>query len=245
MMRLVVQRRSSWRCGDTIFKGILPLLLVHAAFRRNRRHLRDVTAEVVTEGESITQDLREGEPHIAAPSAAVEADSHPPHVAEVERYESPLDEPAERVDPEPEIRSAEPSVPPMVDAPIDHRQVESAPHAPVAPSVSIDEWTCEIALWRGDGNAIFYARTYRDGEELTIAESPAFEFRGDDEPEQTKEILGAHHGLGKQLVRAGWEPSGCGRDWYNHRFRRDFTVAGLLASLTTPAPSARRGSNTH
>jgi len=268
MMRLVVQRRSSWRFGDgpriweTVFTGVLSLLLVHAGFRRNRRPLREVRAEIVTEGESFAPDLRESESHIVSRPAAVEPESHLPHLTDVAKYESrldepaelvpldepaelvPLDESAELVDAEPEIRSAEPSVSPTVDAPVDHRPDESAPPAPFAPTISIDEWTCEIALWHGDGNAIFYARTYRHGEELTIAESQPFVFRGQDEPEQTKEILRAHHRLGKQLVRAGWEPSGSGGAWYNHRFRRDFTVAGLIASLTTPATSAQRGSNT-
>jgi hypothetical protein len=259
MMRLVVQRSSSWRFGDgpliwdTVFTGVLSLLLVHAGFRRNRRPLREVRAEIVTEGESFAPDLRESESHIVSRPAAVEAESHLPHLADVAKYESPLDEPAELVpldepaelvDAEPEIRSAEPSVSPTVDAPVDHRPDEPAPPALFAPSISIDEWTCEIALWHGDSNAIFYARTYWQGEELTIAESQPFGFRGQDDPEETKEIRRAHHRLGKQLVRAGWEPSGSGGPWYNHRFRRDFTVAGLIASLTTPATSARRDSNT-
>jgi hypothetical protein len=250
MMRLMVQRGGTWRCGDgprvgdTIFTAMLALLLVHARFRRNRRPLREVRAEIVTEDESFTGDLPESESHLVSPPAAVEAESQLSNLADVAEYESQLDEPAEPVNAEPEIASAEPSVSPTLDAPFEPRQDQSAPPAPFDPSISMEEWTCEIALWRGEDSAIFYARTYRDGEELTIAESPLFRFRGQDEPKQTKEILRAQHALRQQLVRAGWEPSGCGGDWYNHRFRRDFTVAGLIASLTTPISFARRRSST-
>jgi hypothetical protein len=106
--------------------------------------------------------------------------------------------------------------------------------------VSTEEWTCEIALWREHDEAVLYARSFHGEEELTIAESPRFHVSGDGVPEQSTASLDAHEQLCDELARDGWERVGRGVDWYNDRFRRDFSVAALTASLATRIVFARR-----
>ena len=141
--------------------------------------------------------------------------------------------------------SAQPEVPAQPDVPIEpdasgQPEPSAQPAAQVAPSVSTEEWTCEIALWREHDEAVLYARSFHGKEELTIAESPRFHVSGDGIPEQSTASLDAHEQLCDELARDGWERVGRGVDWYNDRFRRDFSVAALTASLTTRIVFARR-----
>lgn len=122
--------------------------------------------------------------------------------------------------------------------PLQHEEPERpAPEGP--PSLSKEHWSCEIALWSDEERALFYARSFREDEEVTIAESPSFSIdaaRGARSPASTA----AHARLREELLRMGWVPDGRGTEWYGERFRRDFSVAALNASLTAQGPSPRR-----
>jgi hypothetical protein len=112
-----------------------------------------------------------------------------------------------------------------------------APEGP--PSLSREHWSCEIALWSDGQRALFYARSFREDEEVTIAESPSFP--GDETSgAKSPASAAAHARLREELLRMGWVPDGRGTEWYGERFRRDFSVAALNASLTAQGPSPRR-----
>jgi len=224
-MPSAVRQRSGSSCrdgafdaGDVVFTALLSMLLVHAAFGRNRRELREVEAQVVSRdqagGDAFPELSREDE----ATGANVELEPRLPS-------------------------AASPPAPPLEEL-WDDDDPGPAPAAPApAPSVSLREWTCEIALWHSHGKTAFYARTFCEGEELALAESRPFETEGDI-PGQTGAALEAHRALCDELVQAGWQRFGLRHAWYSETFRRDFTVAGLLASLTTRVSFARRPSIT-
>jgi hypothetical protein len=121
----------------------------------------------------------------------------------------------------------------------DPGQAKPGPVHPAPPELSVmtggeaaararppSEWvsTCEIAFWRGYRKGAFYARTYLEGEEVAVAESPAFRPIGD-EPDRTDEAEAAYEALCEALAEAGWHRVGAGTDWYGGTFRRDFTDA--------------------
>jgi len=115
----------------------------------------------------------------------------------------------------------------------------SAPEAPPAVTDAPElqpshpeptEWTCQIRFWRGYRKAAFYARTYYDGEEVAVAESPLFRARGSGPPEPTEKAEEAHKALCDQLERAGWRLVAAGDTWFDHTFRRE------LRAPAEPAP---------
>jgi hypothetical protein len=233
-----------------------PVLL--SVLGRKRAPVREVEAQIVTDEE--LRALGKGD----ATSIAEEGAAEPPPIAQVatedetvmsaapevfddEGDQTPAEpeapaEPHARTEPDAPI---EPVVPIQPDAPIQpdppaQPDPPTQPAAQVAPSVSTEEWTCEIALWREHDEAVLYARSFHGEEELTIAESPRFHVSGDGVPEQSTASLDAHGRLCEELARDGWERVGRGVDWYNDRFRRDFSVAALTASLATRIVFARR-----
>jgi hypothetical protein len=134
---------------------------------------------------------------------------------------------------------AEPDAPIEPDAPTEPDPA-TQPAAQVGPSLSTEEWTCEIAFWREHDEAVLYARSFHGEEEITIAESPRFPVGADGVSKQSKASVNAHERLCEDLAAAGWERVGRGVDWYSDRFRRDFSVAALNASLTPRIVFARR-----
>jgi hypothetical protein len=194
------------------------MLLVHAAFGRKwrGRAVREVEMEVVSEEEIPAEAFRELSPEDDVTGADVELSS------------APL-----------------PAAPPDEFGAADESGPAPAAMAPAAaPSVSLREWTCEIALWRSYGKTAFYARTFREGEEVVVAESRPFQSNGGEIPEPAGAALEAHRALCDELVRAGWERLGRRHTWYSDMFRRDFSVAGLVASLNTRISFVRSSSST-
>jgi len=182
-----------------------------------------------------------------------EREAGPPGEDELER-EQELRTLVAEVPPVPEssendARAAEvewdPPLPSAVSPPLEElRDAADAGSARAAsappPSVSLREWTCEIALWRSHGKTAFYARAFREDEEVAVAESRFFEAHGEDIPELTDAALRAHSALSDELLQAGWEKVGLGHAWYSDTFRRDSTVADLVASLTPNRVHKRR-----
>jgi hypothetical protein len=146
--------------------------------------------------------------------------------------------------PEPPV-AADPVVEePAAPEPAEEQRAEEPAQAPnppsAAPSVSTEEWSCEIALWSEPDYAVFYARSFHDGDEIRIAESPRFPVARNATAEPTKVALMAHKSLCDELARAGWTRVGPGAEWYGDRFRRDFSVAALTSSLKTQLLYTRR-----
>lgn len=179
------------------------------------------------EGEIVRTDEVDGKPIPEAPLDGHDG-AEPPHSDGTATAHRAADDtaPQEVADDEaPQRREPEP--------------VQAAPPA-AAPTVSTQQWTCEIGLWRIDGEAVFYARSFHDGEELIVAESRPFPMNGDGPPEQSDDPLTAHQDLCNELERVGWERVGPGTEWYGDHFRRNFSVAALNTSLTTRIVFARR-----
>jgi hypothetical protein len=92
------------------------------------------------------------------------------------------------------------------------------------------ERACDIRFWRGYRKAAFYARTFEDGEEVAVAESPLFRVRGNGQPERTREAENAYEALREGLEREGWRLVESGDAWFDHTFRREPRVSPEPAS---------------
>jgi hypothetical protein len=192
-----------------------------------RGPIRDVDPEVIR----AEDDLPPDEQPVPSPRAAVDpVPDVDPEVIRAEddlpRDEQPVPSPEAAVDPVPRLREVETA----------HAQDA----APDTPPVSLHGWHCEIAVWRGGGEAVFYARAFHEGEEIPVAESPPFALVGGGTPEQDPGTVEAHRLLCAELTEAGWVRVDAGPEWYGDRFRRDFSVAALNASLKAHIRHVRR-----
>lgn len=182
------------------------------------------------------EPLREVEPEVIPPEPLAVVESREAVPVEPKAVEpKPVD--PKPVEPKPvPLAPAPPPVPePVAPAALRH----AASSDSESPSVSTERWSCEIALWTDHDRGVFYARSFHRGEEVVVAESPAFAVAGSD-VEESAEAVAAYRSLCDELVRVGWTREGSGPDWYGARFRRDFSMAALNASLTSQAGSARR-----
>jgi hypothetical protein len=238
------------------------------ALGRKRAPIREVEVELVTPAELADYGVADPvvEPH-GMPAAPPFVSPLPePVVSAVtapvddERFDEEaaedIPEPDERPSPPAFAERFAPAAEPAVSAvpePLDDERPEEEPgeaerddptptpsSTSPPPAVSLDQWTCEIALWSEHAKAVFYARSFRDGEEITIAESTLFPLGADGTVEPTDTALEAHESLCEELAHAGWQRVGRGVEWYGDRFRRDFSVGALNASLTTRIAFARR-----
>jgi len=75
---------------------------------------------------------------------------------------------------------------------------------------------------------------------VTVAESPGFAVPSTGTVEESPAAVAAYESLCDDLVRMGWARDADGRDWYGTRFRRDFSLSALNASLTAHVTSERR-----
>lgn len=81
--------------------------------------------------------------------------------------------------------------------------------------------SCEIAVWRADGDARFYAAAIGpDGEQQIILKSPLFRSASSGSPSATEATRAAHRALMQQLAWDGWEVQKRGEEWWEGRFRR-------------------------
>jgi hypothetical protein len=237
-------RRAS--LGD-VAGASLTLLVLCSALGRKREPLREVEPEVIPPGRPLE------------PFTVVEADemaavvpdlpTEPPEplaIVEIDETEEPL-----VVDPTPEAAPPERVSEPLAVVEADETEepvvVEPTPEpAPPPqspsgpPSLSTDQWTCEIALWTEHDQGVFYARSFHRGDEVTVAESPRFTITSTGAVEESPAAVAAYESLCDDLVRMGWARDADGRDWYGTRFRRDFSLAAVNASLTAHGTSERR-----
>jgi hypothetical protein len=231
-------RRAS--LGDVVGASAT-LLVLCSVLGRKREPLREVEPEVIPPEPLTVVGSTETLP---VKPEAVEPEPLEPEAVEPEPVEpEPVEpEPVEpkAVEPEPiQLAPAPPPAPsPAPAAPVrDAEPSDSGGDSP--PSVSTEHWSCEIALWTDHDRGAFYARSFHRGEELIVAESPGFAVAGKD-VEESAEAVAAYRSLCDDLVRMGWTREGNGPDWYGARFRRDFSMAALNASLTSRAGSAGR-----
>jgi hypothetical protein len=77
---------------------------------------------------------------------------------------------------------------------------------------------CEIACWRGYVTWQFYA--VLEYPVATSVCSPYFRAPGKGAPMPTAAALRAHELLAEKLLSTGWEPRGCGEDWFATRYER-------------------------
>jgi hypothetical protein len=92
--------------------------------------------------------------------------------------------------------------------------------AATAPDISAP--SCTIAVWRGNGKARFYGRSFDAlGNEVVLAESPPFPYRGNGIPGEDPEAAEAHRQLIELLRRDGWQSSKKGWAWFAVTFTRD------------------------
>ena len=87
--------------------------------------------------------------------------------------------------------------------------------------------TCEIALWRNDGDGEFHARTRRPkGEVRLAATSPLFRLAEDDTPPKDGAVLAAHNVIVQRLAWDGWQLQGhSDGEWWTGRYRRPVELA--------------------
>jgi hypothetical protein len=153
-------------------------------------------------------------------ASAPETQAEPP-AALPQPLPAPIEEP-EPVVAQPQVEAMPPAVvqPPPPSAP-----EESESPEPV-------HEVCYVTLWRGYAKACFYALLDTDGaqEELAVAESPLFRFRGNGALEKTEAIEAAHRMVVESLLAAGWEQDGPANPWYADRFRRVVTAGSESAS---------------
>jgi len=245
--------------------ALLPI--VQTVFGRRRRGLREVQAEIVTDyavdGDEFAERAAEDEAEIATDSRTDVNELPQPGIEDEAEAEVATDSgtdvnelPQPATEDEAEAEIATDSGTDVNEFPQPAAEDEATMHVgepepdvprsvipiPEVPSVSLKEWTCEIAFWRGHEKATFYARTFRAGEELAIAESEPFEVDGDGSPGETDAARKAHDALCDQLVQSGWERFEREGEWYSDGFRRDFTATALVTSLTTRISFARRPS---
>ncbi len=87
--------------------------------------------------------------------------------------------------------------------------------------------TCEIALWRSDGDGEFRACAVgREGKDRLAATSPMFRLPRDDMLPRDRVFLAAHNVLVQRLAWEGWQLQGS-RDaaWWKGRYRRPVKAA--------------------
>jgi hypothetical protein len=81
---------------------------------------------------------------------------------------------------------------------------------------SVDTTICRIAVWRGYRKSTFYAQAFDTrGDEVALAESPSFRWRGNGTPEKTEAAARAHSALLQLLRDTGWEPTRNGASWFD------------------------------
>jgi hypothetical protein len=181
------------------------------------------------------EPLREVEPEVIPPERALE----PFTVVEAVKAAAAVpDRPHQPPEPLTVVETHETEEPVAVEPPPEAAPPERGPSVP--PSLSTDQWTCEIALWTEHDEGVFYARSFHRGDEVTIAESPRFAVASTGTVEESPAAVAAYESLCDDLVRMGWARDADGRDWYGTRFRRDFSLAALNASLTAQVTSERR-----
>jgi len=196
--------------------SLLPLVSFASAWRRDR--IREVDPEIILPGKEKLPPVAPEELPSPAKEPQPPAATDPPTLREV------VADPGEERDTAADERGG----------------VSPGPSLSPPPTVSTDVWTCEIALWREEGEAVFYARSFYQGVEIPLAESPPFPLVGDDVLEQSPAAMEAHRGLGRQLTDTGWLHVEHGPEWYGDRFQREFSLAALNASLKARLTYTRR-----
>jgi hypothetical protein len=87
---------------------------------------------------------------------------------------------------------------------------------------------CRVTLWRGYRKSRFYAVLDDERDELAVAESELFRFRGNGALERTEAIEAVHRTLIERLLSERWELDGEAVPWYAIRLRR--RVSGEAAA---------------
>jgi hypothetical protein len=195
-----------------------------------------VSAEPASLFSAVPEPVDEGRTEEESPAEIPEPDEGSASPALVEAV-APVAEPTFAAVPEP-VDDERPKKEPAQAERAHAAPSPSSPSRP--PAVSLDRWMCEIAIWSARDEAVFYARSFHDGEEITIAESTRFPSGGGGTVEPTGAAAEAHERLCDELAAAGWQHVGRGVEWYGDRFRREFSIAALNASLTTRVFFARR-----
>ena len=222
------------------------LLVLCSVLGRKREPLREVEPEVIPPERAEPFTVVEADQAAAAVPDRPHQPPEPLTVVETHEPEEPVavEAPPEAAPPE---RAPEPLAVIEPDETEVPGVVEPTPEAAapqqglsVPPSLSTDQWTCEIALWTEHDEGVFYARSFHRGDEVTIAESPRFAVASTGTVEESPAAVAAYESLCDDLVRMGWARDADGRDWYGTRFRRDFSLAALNASLTAHVTSERR-----
>jgi len=192
--------------------------------RWDRPPVRDVVAEVVhavplAGTTSVLAPTREARPSaLGRPRVVPEPNPAPPVSDEEAPAEPELERRREEAPPAASLAVPEPlvaSTMPVAQQPGDV-DIESA-----APA----EEFCQVGIWRGYAKARFYASLDLGGpDQLAVAESRPFRFRGNGVPERTKAVDAAYQALVAELVADGWEPVGDLGPWYAGRFRRELDL---------------------
>lgn len=79
--------------------------------------------------------------------------------------------------------------------------------------------TCEIAVWRSNGDGDFYAQVGRKPDDQV--RSPKFRLHGDEPPASAVGIVAAHRALVQQLEWDGWKPDDARNGvWWQRSFHR-------------------------
>jgi len=190
--------------------ALLNALVVCLSFGRRRERVREVEAQVIPADDLVLEAPVE-QPALAEAASAAQ---RPLISVPPEADETDLQEA------QPEGVKAEP--------------------VPATPSVSTEDWICEIALWRDQDAAVFYARSFHDGIEIPVSESAPFTIGADGPLKHNEAASSAHRALCQELASAGWRRVEPGSEWYSDRFRRDFSLAALNASLKSRIVFARR-----
>jgi hypothetical protein len=112
--------------------------------------------------------------------------------------------------------------------------------APAPPPEPVEERKpsvefCRVTLWRGYRKSRFYAVLAAAQQEVAVAESELFRFRGNGELERTEATEVAHRMMVESLLTERWEIDGEADPWYATRLRR--AVSGE-AEAPSPSPSS-------
>jgi hypothetical protein len=182
-----------------------------------RTRIREVIPEIVPPDELVElPDAGERESTLEATEPVAEASVN-------EAATDPVvveEEVAEREEPEQEPQS----LPEVLVAEAAAAAVEVAPAETEPARVAPAAWTCEIAVWRGYRKASFYARTYVDGEEVAVAESPFFRADGNGIPDRNEKAEVAYEAICEQLEREGWKRVSRGETWFGDRFQQEIAA---------------------
>jgi hypothetical protein len=212
------------------------------ALGRKREPLREVEPEVIPPERLAV--VGNDEVHVDEPEPVVLAPEPEPVVLAPEPEPVALAPEPEPValapEPEPEPVPVIPAPPPP-DPPSERRdEAPSRTESDSLPSLSTEQWSCEVALWTDHDQGVFYARSFHRGEEVIVAESPRFAVTSEGTVDESPAAVEAYRSLCDDLVRTGWIRAGNGVEWYGAHFRREFSLAALNASLTSHVTSARR-----